>query len=482
MAGFSFGGFGSSAPAGAAPAAGAFSFGSAGPAPGVPAPAPGGFSFGPAPAAPAPSSYSFGSYGATPAPPAAAPGGFSFGSPGAAPGTAPAPYGFGPGAAAPQPGAPQQPSVISGGTPYNNLPPDIKAAIDKIHEAMMKHKRTVLGIQSIGPSQLETTPGSSTVSLPMKIKKLNETISELERMSQLQSVADSSKKEYEQLYKQATIGLWSLEQLAVQRGVQVRVRSEQKPQAETADAKAQLREVLDQQMAHVDRFERMPSQYLWQVIPDMKKRLLALERRLWTAQQQHQNALRTARPANISITIQEQQNQVHRANKYYDKLQVEMDKVRTLYRFYERGDNVLDQADHAKNKREREILNAISMQFVQASAPAGAPAVAAPAPFGQPSSTAAAPKPPTTSFGGFGFGSPAPAPATAPSTGFSFGPTPAPAAGAFTGAAPAPPVFGSTAPTTTPAPLSFGSTTSSSFSSATPKSKSKGRSKSRSGR
>jgi len=172
--GFSFGGaaapaapstslFGAPAPA-AAPAGGLF--GAPAPAGGglfgaaAPAPAAGGGLFG-APAAPAaggglfgaPAPATAGLFGATPAPAA---GGLF----GATPAPAPAAGGlFGaPVAAAPQmqqmQQQQQQQQPFSGNTPYAQLPPTAKQAIDQIYQLMMQHRRTLASVKTMAPSLL----------------------------------------------------------------------------------------------------------------------------------------------------------------------------------------------------------------------------------------------------------------------------------------------------------------------------------------
>jgi hypothetical protein len=460
--------FGSPAPA---PSASTFSFGAPSPVSGAPT---AGYSFGPTAPGTSPSNTSFGS---------SAFGGF--GSPSLGLGTT---HAFS-----------QQAATISGGTPYSALPPDIRQAIDKIHEAMMNHKRTVNGFRSIGPSLLIPAnkpstalvthgSGSTTDSLPVLIKRLQGTMTQLESELRLQALADACKGEYETLYKQSVQALWTLEALANHRNVHLKaIPSDRKLQESSSQStQAQLQEVLDMQMAHVDRFEGMPSPYLWKVLDDMKTHLSNLEKRLWMAQQQAQNSLGKGGQARISEEIYKQMHQVTRAAKFIQKLNLETDNLRNIYRFYEKGENILDKTYHKEQSRERHLDDLVRYDFVKASAASATQGQIAPAPvpaaggFGTftSSTTGSAP---SSSFGGFGFGSPAPA--------SNFGSaTPAPALNAPT---PAPPMFGSTSTTPAPAfgatPSTFGSATSSfgastSFSSSTPRAKNKSRNKSRTGR
>ena len=569
----SFGG----TPSAAAPSTGFTGFGGAS----TPAPAAGGFSFGgtPGTAAPAPST-AFSGFGAssTPAPAPAfgaspATGAFgsqaptsgafgtsSFGAPSSTLGGfgSPAPAGFGTAPVAVG-ATPQQPPVaISGSTPYSALPQDLRQAIDTIHEAMMKHKKTMINLQSMAPALLldsqnpaqhgsilgsnsGTTSRQQQTPIAVTIRDLHQKIAVLEQATGLQTRADSCKDDYEKLIKQAVMfGRWQIEALAVRRGVHLKPlptdQQQQQQQQQSTDggnpnggqtsAKAQLQAVLDRQVAHVDRLERMPSPYLWQVLEDMEKRLADLKHHAWTVQQQLESSHRSNEPADVSSIVLTQHRALHKIEALLSKVHTQVEGLRQQYRFYEKGENVIEKANYEEKERERRLNDQIRMQYVKAAASAphtnSSTGGQAPAPgaFGAPTPGAfgAAPAPafgafgstptPAPAFGGFGLSStPAPAPAfgafgasstpapaPAGTSTFSFGAsanpapapsgtstfggfggasTPAPAAGGAFGATPAPTTFGvpAAAPTTGFASLS-----------STPKKSSKGRNKNRLGR
>ena len=126
-------------------------------------PAPSGGLFGSNPA-PAPSG---GLFGSTTAP--AASGGL-FGSTTAAPSTSslfgtPAPStSFGAALPTPQQPSQQQPYVapLSGSTPYSQLPPHIKNAVDDIYRQIMSHRRTLASVKTMAPSLLESSESATT--------------------------------------------------------------------------------------------------------------------------------------------------------------------------------------------------------------------------------------------------------------------------------------------------------------------------------
>ena len=504
--GYSFGGGPAPAPAPAFGATGGF---------GAPAPSGFGASSTGAFGAPAPSNFgtSTGGFG-SPAPAAGAFGAApsAFGAP--APGGfgSPAPGGFGapaPGGFGANPANPQQPPVaISGGTPYSALPQDLRQAIDTIHEAIMKHKRTMINLQSMAPALLLgsqdpskigiTATGQQPAPLSVTIRDLHQKIASLEQETGLQARADSCKDDYEKLIEQAVMfGRWQIEALAVRQGVHLRPLPTEQQQQSAADkgstsggqssAKAQLQAVLDRQMAHVDRLERMPSPFLWQVLEDMEKRLIDLKHHAWTVQQQIESSIRSNEPADIVSIVQSQHRAFYKVSTLLSNLHAQVEALRQQYRFYEKGENVLEKAIFEEKERERRLNDRIRLEYVKAAAntaqTTGSTAGQAPAPggFGAPgfgSTSAAAPA--FGSFGGFGPSTPAPAPAGSSAYNFSGSAGPAPASGASTGAFGAAPAgaFGAPAPAPSypfaPAPALS--------SSSTPKKNSKGRNKNRLGR
>lgn len=530
--------FGSTATAAPTPA---FSFGGT---PAAPAPPAGGFSFG-GNAAPAPPAFgvaptaAFGSpasaagFGA-PSTPAfgAAPSssGFSFGTSSApAPSifgtpTAAAPSVFGGfGSPAPAFGAATGPATaaaqavqVSGGTPYLGLPSEIRQAIDTIHESIMKHKRAMISLQSMAPKALlpedplkmgtlglRTDP-EHPAPLAATIRQLHQNIASLENENGLQITVESFKADYETLNKQAVMyGEWQIESLAVRRGVHLKQQQSSQTDGKGSmgqnSAKAQLQAALDRQLAHVDRLDRMPSLYLWQVLEDFEKRLQNLKHHAGIVRQQIQNSASSEEPADIPSILQSQHRAVYNVLARLSNLHAQVEYLRNQYRFFEKGDNILQRAHFEEQQRNQRLNDHIQMQYVQAAAisthaqPAAAPASGAftstvqpsafglgttPAPaFGAPASTPAFGTAARNAFGA------APAPAT---TGFNFGGSTASANSAAAVATVGTSLFGGSgkpAPGATTPATSFSFNPAQPSSSSTPKSsKNKSRNKNRLGR
>jgi len=199
--------------------------------------------------------------------------------------------------------------------------------------------------------------------------------------------------------------------------------------AQSNKAKAELQAVLDRQMAHVDRLEKMPSPYLWQVLEDMEKRLRDLKYHAMTVEQQIENSTRSNEPTNVVAIIKSQNRALNKINNILGTLHARVEVLREQYRFYEKEENVLDKANWEEQERERQLNDRIRMEYVKAASTAKnsssdqnvPPGAAAPGSFGAPA---------PSGFGGFG--APSPAPTTA-GGGFNFSSTPAPAGGAFGG-------------------------------------------------
>jgi hypothetical protein len=455
--GFSFGGSTSTAPAtntAAAPAGGGgFSFGGApSPAPafGGSAPAPGGFGFGgaaPAPtgfgAAPAPQSGFGGFGGAAPAPAAPAQSGFGgFG------GAAPAQSGFG--SPAPQyqqqqQQQQQQQAPFAGSTPYADLPPEYKKAIDGLHERMMQHKRSMNNVQSMAPkallSAVSTAQGAQQqqqVQPPLiktQIASLDRTIVSLQQeLQNLHGRAGKEKTACETSTKQAIMyGKWPVEAMAVRRGVRLHGQQHQGgEEKKDPDTQTRVRELLDQQLAYVDRVERMPSPYLWEIMDDMKHRLGSLEQQavMLGRQLDQSRAMEITDAGDVVSIVETQCRAIWQVTNKITHVQREMEGLRYKYRMYEREENVLEKAQREETERQRRVDDQIQRMYVQASQQPGQQ------PAGQQAAGLAAAVP-----GGL-FGS-----TPAPASGSLFGSTPAPAAGSLFGSTPAPAaggLFGST--------------------------------------
>eukprot|EP00934_Nitzschia_sp_Nitz4_P005465 Nitzschia sp. Nitz4//scaffold17_size182527//131485//133464//NITZ4_001872-RA/size182527-processed-gene-0.104-mRNA-1//1//CDS//3329539394//5455//frame0 len=472
--GFSFGGSSTPAPAAPAPATG-FSFGGgatpapapstglfgSAPAPGAPAPAPSGGLFGSSTPAPAPST---GLFGSTPAPapstslfgaPAPAPSTSLFGAPAPAPTTslfgAPAPPpagGFG------QPPAAQQgpPPALAGHMPYANLPPEHKKAIDTLHQVMMQHKRTVLQVSTMAPKllaketqQADVAGGTPDLPLHPTVKNLAAQLHQLQQQLQvLRQNVTYTKDLYEKSTMQAFMyAQWPTEAVAMRRGVTLTTSK----QTMEKDVQARLQELLDREMAHVDRIERMPSPYLWQVLQEMEQRLNNLKQSLESLHATLQNTQQVSPESmNVLAIMKMHEHAIWTIASAMATVHAQVEQVRQEYRVTEKGTNVLDEADHTEKQRERALDFKMREQMVK-SLPA--PKAGAPAPAG---GMFGAPAPAPTSS--FGFGAPA------PSSGGLFGSAPAPGGSLF-GSTPAPApggsLFGST-PAPAPGGSLFGST------------------------
>ena len=483
--GFSFGSTAAAAPA----PSGGFSFGS------TPAPAPsgGGFSFGtpapapaysmgtsgfgtPAPAAPAPASGGFSSFsGFTPAPapgtsslfgaPSPGAGGSSlFGAPAAAPSTslfgAPAPASYG---QAPPGATTSAVPGLAGHLPYSALPADQKMAIDRLYQSMMQHKRAVLQTSSMAPKMLskpqqaDIAGGTQELPLESNVIKLTSQVEQLQdQINALRHGVEYTQTLYESSTSQAFMfAQWPTEAVAARRGVPL-----EKPR-NTMDKEMQikLRQILDKEMAHVDRVERMPSPYLWQVLEQMEQRLFQFQGQMESLKQALQNSKKVnSEDVNLLNILRVQDRAIWQIATALANAHGHVDQLRANYRHYEKGTNVLDAADQEERQRQLYLDHKLSEQMVKSMPSASARPGAPPAP----SSTLFGSGPAPSTSGLFGapapsgglFGAPAPsgglfgAPAPAPSGGLFGAPAPAPSGGLFGAPAPAPTggLFGTPAP------------------------------------
>lgn len=479
--GFSFGGSTSTAPASntaAAPAAGGgFSFGGSAPSPapafGSSAPAPGGFGFGgaasaptsgfggfggaaPAPAAPVQSGFG-GFGGAAPAPAALAQSGFGgFG------GAAPAQSGFG--SPAPQQYQQQQQqqqhaAPFAGSTPYADLPPDYKKAIDGLVERMMQHKRSMNNVQSMAPKALLSASVAGNLDAQQGVQQqqpaqppliktqiaiLDRTIVSLQQeLQSLYGRANKEKTACETSTKQAIMyGKWPTEAVAVRRGVRLSDSSQHQQHSQGGeekkdpDTQTRVRELLDQQLAYVDRVERMPSPYLWEIMDDMKHRLSSFEQQavMLGRQLDQSRAMEITDAGDVVSIVETQHRAIWQVTQKITHVQREMEGLRYKYRMYEREENVLEKAQREESERQRRVDDQIQRMYVQASQQ---PSQQGQQPAGQPVTG----QPAAPASGGL-FGS-----TPAPASGGLFGSSPAPAAGGLFGSSPAPAaggLFGST--------------------------------------
>ena len=381
----------------------------------------------------------------------------------------------------------------------------------------MKHRKTMNNLQSMAPKLLIPkkegedfsvgSDGKRIIPLSVTIKQLQQKISALEQETALQSEADSCKEAYLTLLQQATTnGQWPIEALAVRKGIHLKYPSSQNQSSQQqqqqqqgqsdaakkaqADAQAQLQAILDRQMAHVDRLERMPSPYLWHTLQDMENRLHNLKNQVFSVHQQINHSVRSDEPEDIASIVHSQNRALAAITARMEYVHSQVEALRDQYTFYEKGENVIAKATYEEQQRQRRIDDQIRMQYVQSASKGGA--------SGNTQQSTQAPgqaSAPASAVGGFGgFGSPAPAPSAAfsfssastpaPAPGGLFGSTPAPAPGGLFGSTPAPApggLFGST-PAPAPSNTSFSFNTSSATAPApatTPKKGSKSRNKNR---
>lgn len=315
---------------------------------------------------------------------------------------------------------------------YSSLPEHYRRAIDSIHDAMMKHKRTMSQIKTMRPSGLVTEDSS----LPAQVQKLQrETLGLENDLRKTREVVDAQGVHSETLLTQIFhFGIWPTEAVAVRRGVRLSEMVEEKKDDEL---QTRIRALLDGQMVHVERLERMPSPFLLQLMDTMQERADKLK----TMLRKLEYEMNQSRDVNVHSILGLQHQQLHQVASKIVAIQQEMQKLRATYQVYERGENVIEKADREEFERKQREEDAILMHYLKAGQSNAS----------QQQQTPGAPAP---AFGA----SPAPA------TSFSFGSTtttPAPA-------------FGSTTTPTAPAPLGGG------FSVSTPRtsSKKKGGSKS----
>lgn len=372
--------------------------------------------------------------------------------------------------------------IITSTTPYSALPPEARRAIDTIHQEIMRHKKIMNNVETMAPALLReplkpadaAAGGGSTSNLHQQCLELQHSLEGLQgTITKYRQRAIALQGQMEASTTQSIMyGMWPVEAVAVRRGV--KLSSNQ--QLTDPSVRAQLQKLLDQQVAHVDRVERIPSPYMWQTLEELERRAGMLMQQLLTLNREL-DANASDEVMDVASIVHSQTEAIARVAHDVTRMHEHMEQLRSMYRQTERGENILDKADVAEYERQRRLEQQAKQQFMKASsaaqqAPAAAPSTSAPAPatgglFGSTpapapagglfgSTPAAAPAPTGGLFGS----NPAPAPATtapAPSGGL-FGSTPAPAPGA---AAPAPSggLFGSTpapATGTTPAPAPVG--------------------------
>lgn len=324
---------------------------------------------------------------------------------------------------------------------YSDLPPHMKQAIDTIHQAIMRHKRSMLSLQAMAPQMLlpgdqglgHSTTESPSSRTPLINEELNRLHIQLNRLQSdvetLQLRARQQKDADENLLLQSIMyAKWPVEALAHRKGIRLTamtanvLQEEKKEDNLAADVQSRVRESLDRAMSSVDRIEKMPSPYLWHVIHDMEIRLQNLDeqssrlmKQLDQSAQLEQDLQMYQNPLPRVAEIVETHHQaLWQLTSRLDHIRSEMELIRYRYRYLERGENVLDKVAAEEYSRQRKLDEEIQLQVFQAPQAGNAAA-----PLGS-SALAANPSPgPSSSFSFSGLGAPAPS-TGASSTAFSF--------------------------------------------------------------
>jgi hypothetical protein len=335
---------------------------------------------------------------------------------------------------------------LAGHVPYAQLPPDQKQAIDTLYQAMMQQKRTILQVSTMAPkllhnkqatSQADAAAGHLELPLASQVNKLNTQGQQLQQ--QLQTVRQQLEYTQSQ-YRRSTVqgfhyAKWPTEAVAARRNVELPSNSSQNSPKDAA-LQAKLRDLLDREAAHVDRIDRMPSPFLWQILEEMEQRLSTVQYKMMSTDKTiRTQALQPSAELNIVEVMELQEHSIWRLASVLVPLHEKIEQLRQKYRMYETRGNVLEEVEQQERQRQQQLDHQMRLQMVK-TLPQRA-AAAAPAPGG--SMFGGAPSP-----GGGMFGS-APAPGggmfgSAPAPGGSslFGSSPAPAPGGLFGSSPAP--------------------------------------------
>jgi hypothetical protein len=328
---------------------------------------------------------------------------------------------------------------------------------------MMQQKRTILQVSTMAPkllqnkqatSQADAAAGHVELPLASQVHKLATQAQQLQQ--QLQTVRQQL--EYTQShYKRSTVqgfhyAKWPTEAIAARRNVQLPSSNSQNSQKDAA-LQAKLKDLLDREAAHVDRIDRMPSPFLWQILEEMEQRLATVQHKMISTEKTiRTQALQPSAEVNIVQVMQLQEQSIWKLASALAPLQQKVEQLRQKYRMYETQGNVLEEEELQERQRQQQLDHQMRLQMVKtlpqrpaAPAPGGGMFGSAPAPGG--SMFGSAPAPGGSSL----FGSSAPAPGgslfgSAPAGGL-FGSTPAPAPGGLFGSTPAPAaggMFGST--------------------------------------
>lgn len=369
--------------------------------------------------------------------------------------------------------------TIAGNMYYSQLTPEMKRAIDNMHEAITRHKRTMFNLQTMGPKLLvppEQTTTTTTRDIHRTAPNLTPLQTQIQRLQvqsnrlqhdteKLRAAAQQQHRASETAMVQTTLyAQWPVEALAARRGVRWSTDTAAKAEPHGEEKKSddgvaaaalhhQIREALNRAMAAVDRIDRMPSPYYWETLHTLEQRAAQLSDQAKLVQNQLDQSraltrqITFAAPAAVTIheIVETQHVALSRLTAQWEHWRDEMQRVRYRYSKYERGEDVLVKAAAAELERQRKLQEQLLLHYLQASttseassAPSAAAPVsnfatgggsssttAAPAPFGAPATTAnlfGNTATTTNSFGGTSFPSTASA-GPAPTTNFGFAST-----------------------------------------------------------
>lgn len=391
----------------------------------------------------------------------------------------------------------QYTAPLSGSTPYSQLPPQLKSAIDEVYRQMMSHRRTLSSVKAMAPSLLEDSTNNDQLSQPTgadiaagspskksKNSNLAQQIVDVHR--ELEQIAKDSQenRENSNILKSSAgevvavaklHGLWPIETIATRRQV---VLSSLRQRVEGSNTSGDnklanltsmpemdtlaLQHIMDVRAASVDRKEQIPSPYYWELLRDLEKRahnvnttIEGISSRLVNAEEAERTGMGTGEchpsmvlcqenmsfPAKCAKLARIQNDQFLSIANGVSTLHEEVEMLKARHRrFVEattggRYDDPFFRADVEEMRKEREVQHKIIEERLVANA-ATAPSV---------------PATPAPATGGGLFGS-----TPAPSTGGLFGGTPAPAGGGLFGTPAPAPSTGGLFSTSAAAPASTG--------------------------
>lgn len=346
------------------------------------------------------------------------------------------------------------PITISSNMQYRDLPPQMKKYFDTMYESIMRHKRSMSNLQSMAPQLLlpinmavgKAQSISTKSVIGEKLKRLDNQLQHLQSdLTLLLSCSQNRKESVENTVLQSIqYAKWPVEALAHRSGIRITntpsaLHEEKKEEHNIQD---RVREMLDRAMASVDRIEKMPSPFLWQIIHDLEQRLQKFIEQANSLMMELDQFLKlksdikSGQDPLVCVTdiVEKQHRALWSLTAKVDSVRAGMERVRFRYRNVERGENVIDKAFIDAVARERRIEEEIQLQIIRAPPQAPSDSNTAPlsshTPFSFPGEVPTRNAPTT----------PAPASITTPATAFSFTgaapaatPTPGPSFGQQTG-------------------------------------------------